>query len=68
MKRHTAKECRDNVEVITPETAQCQICGQTYKRSRNYGKEGWQVKEGDDRLYEYIKTQLRLSLDIINRR
>ena len=54
MKRHYAKECRANIDVITCNTAQCRICGQTYKHSRNYGKDGWQLKEADNRLIEYI--------------
>lgn len=53
--KHFAKECRASIEVITPNTAQCRICGQTYKRSRNYGKDGWQRKNDDNRLLEYIK-------------
>ena len=54
---HTAKECRNNIEVITSGTAQCKICGQTYKRSKNYGKSGWQKKEDDNSLIEYIRIQ-----------
>lgn len=57
MVRHFAKECRANIEIITPETAQCRICGQTYQRSRNYGKVGWQLRGDDNRLLEYIRNQ-----------
>lgn len=56
MTKHDAKECRANIEIITSNTAQCRICGQTYKRTNYYGKTGWQLKEDDNRLSEYIKT------------
>ena len=56
MKEHTLKECRANIEIVTPNTAICSICGQSYKRSFNYGKAGWQRKEGDNRFLEYIRV------------
>ncbi len=52
--QHYAKECRASIEIITPEMAQCPICGQTYKRTNYYGKVGWQKQGDDNRLYEYI--------------
>jgi len=55
MKRHYAKECRANIEVITPNTAQCKICGQTYRRTNYYGKQGWKMREDDDSLIQYIR-------------
>jgi len=55
MKEHHAKECRASIEIITPTTASCRICGQTYKRTYYYGKAGWQMKADDNRLIEYIR-------------
>jgi len=55
--RHTAKECRENIEIATSGTAYCRICGQSYRRSKNYGRAGWQKKENDNRLIEYIRAQ-----------
>ena len=56
MRRHYAKECRASIEAVTCNTAQCRICGQTYRRSKNYGKEGWQLKQNDNCLIEYIRA------------
>jgi len=61
MGKHTAKECRANIEIVTPGHAYCRICGQTYKRTYHYGKEGWQRKEDDNRLIEYIREERRHS-------
>ena len=55
MERHYAKECRANIEIVTGNTAQCRVCGQTYKRVKCYGKEGWSMKN-DDSLLEYIRN------------
>ena len=54
MQKHYAKECRESIEIITPITAQCRICGQLYRRSRFYGKDGWQLDKDDNRLSQYI--------------
>jgi len=56
MNKHYAKECRANIETITTEAAQCRICGQTYKRVRRWGKDGWQLRDDDNRLLEYIRS------------
>ena len=52
---HFAKECRANIEIVTPDTARCRICGQTYQRTNYWGKEGWQRRKDDKRLIEYIR-------------
>ena len=57
MDKHTGKECRASIDVITGNTAQCRICGQTYKRVRNYGKPGWQARGDDNSLIEYIRKE-----------
>jgi len=60
MKGHYAKECRAGIIVVTTQSAYCPICGQRYKRTRYYGKDGWRADPNDNSLYSFIQANKHL--------